>query len=71
MDTIIIKSNRKTTSDFILEMARQIRVKAKILTEDEIEDLRLNKLLLKDEKNLKEVSEEAIYQTLRKHGAKV
>ncbi len=71
MDTIIIKSNKKTASDLILELARQIRVKAKILTEDEMEDLRLNKMLLKDEKNLEEVSEESVYQTLRKHGAKV
>ncbi len=71
MDTIIIKSNKKTISDLFLELARQIRVKAKILTEDEMEDLRLNKMLLKDEKNLEEVSEEDVYQTLRKHGAKI
>jgi chromosome condensin MukBEF complex kleisin-like MukF subunit len=71
MDTIIIKSNKKSISDLFLEMARQIRVKAKILTEDEMEDLRLNKMLLKDEKNLQEVPEEIMYQSLRKHGAKI
>ncbi len=71
MDTIIIKSNKKTTSDFILEMARQIRVKAKILTDDEMEDMRLNKLLLKDEKKLEEISEEKVYQMFRRNGAKV
>lgn len=71
MDTIIIKSNKKSISDLFLEMAKQIRVKAKILTKDEMEDLRLNKMLLKDEKNLEEVPEEEVYQTLRKHGAKI
>lgn len=71
MDTIVITSTKKSTSDFILELARQIKVKAKILTEDEIEDLRLNKLLLKDEKNLEEVPEEAVYQLMRRHGTKI
>ena len=71
MDTIIITSNNKTTSAFILEMAKQIRVKAQILTEDEMEDLRLNKLLLKDEKKLEEAKQEDVYQILRKHGAKI
>ena len=31
----------------------------------------LNKLLLKDEKNPEEVSQERVYQVLRKHGAKI
>ena len=71
MDTIIIRSNKKTTSNFILEMAKQIRVEARILKKDDIEDAHLNKLLLQDEKNLQEVEEDVIYKTLRKHGAKI
>ncbi|MBI5218864.1 MAG: hypothetical protein HY958_08035 [Bacteroidia bacterium] len=71
MDTIIIKSKQKSTSVFILEMAKRIRVNARILTEDEIEDLRLNQLLSEDEKNLEEIDEEAVYKTLRSYGAKI
>ena len=71
MDTIIIRSNKKTTSNFILEMAKQIRVEARILKKDDVEDAHLNKLLLQDEKNLQEVEEDVIYKTLRKHGAKI
>lgn len=71
MDTIIIKSDKKTTSSFILELAKRIKVKARILKEDEIEDLQLNKLLKEDEKNLEEIPEETIFKTLRGYGAKV
>lgn len=71
MDTIIIKSDKKTTSSFILELAKRIKVKARILKEDEIEDLQLNKLLMEDEKNLEEIPEERILKILRGYGAKV
>ncbi len=71
MDTIIIKSKQKSTSDFILEMAKRIRVNARILKEDEMDDLHLNQLLSEDEKNLEEIDEEMVYKTLRSYGAKI
>jgi len=71
MDTIIIKSKQKSTSDFILEMAKRIRVNARVLKEDEMEDLQLNQLLSEDENNLEEIDEQAVYKTLRSYGAKI
>lgn len=62
MDTIIIKSDKKSTSSFILDMAKRIRVKARILKADEIEDLHLNQLLKADEKKLEEEEEEKVYK---------
>ncbi|MBI2968819.1 MAG: hypothetical protein HYY40_13550 [Bacteroidetes bacterium] len=71
MQTILIRSEQKATSDFIIEMAKRIRVKARVLSEDELEDLRLNKLLREDENDLTEVNPDKVYRTLRKYGAKI
>lgn len=71
MDTIIIKSDKKSTSSFILDLAKRIRVKARILKEDEIEDLHLNQLLKADEKNLEEEEEEKVYKIFRKNDIEI
>ena len=71
MDTIVIQSGKKSISAFILEMAKMIHVKARVLSDDEMEDLRLNRMLKDVEKNVAESEIEKVYKTLRKHGAEI
>ena len=69
MKTIIVNIPEKK-EDFFLSLLKEFRFKSKVLTEVEKEDMAIGKWINEGMKS-EDVSEEVVYNTLRKHGVKI
>jgi len=69
MKTIIVSIPEKK-EDFFLAFLHEFGIKSRILTEDEKEDMAIGKWINEGLKS-KDVSEEDVFNTLRKHGVKI
>ena len=69
MKTIIVNIPEKK-EDFFLAFLNEYGFKSKVLTEDEKEDMAIGKWINEGLKS-EDVSEDVVYNTLRKHGVKI
>jgi hypothetical protein len=65
MNAILIKPNTETDFELINSILKRLKVKAKIMKDEELEDLGLS-ILMKEADRSKKVSEESILRKLRK-----
>lgn len=70
MSTILIKSGNKKNDKFLLELAKRLRLEAKVLNPDEEYDLLLIKSIDEGIKS-GEGSREEVKKILSRHGAKI
>ena len=70
MSTILIKSTDKENDSFILKLAKLLRLKARVLDEDDEQDILLIKSINEGMKS-GEASKEVVESFFSKHGAKV
>lgn len=70
MSTILIRSRSKRDDNFILKLAKSMRIRAKILKEDDEMDLLLIKSIDEGMKS-GEGSKEEVKKLLGKHGVKI
>ncbi|HLG36398.1 MAG TPA: hypothetical protein VI757_16085 [Bacteroidia bacterium] len=70
MSTILIKSNNKKNDNFILKLAKSMRLRAKVLKEDDEMDLLLIKSIDEGMES-GEGSKEDVKKMFAKHGIKV
>ncbi len=70
MTTMLVNVPEKEKS-FFLEMLKKFHFKSKILSEADKEDIWLSKMIDEAEEEGGEVSEEEIFKTLKRNGAKI
>ena len=70
MSTIIIQSKDQKNDKFLLELAKRLRLSAKVLSADEEQDIMLVKSIDEGMKS-GEASEEAVKKILSKNGVKI
>ena len=70
MSTILIKSNNKENDNFFLKLARSLKLRAKVLKEDDELDLLLIKSIDEGMKS-GEASRDEVKKILSKHGIKI
>lgn len=71
MKTIIIKSKKDSSSKLLIEIAKKMGMKARVLTDEEMEDIVLGKLIDEAAADTEEVGEEEGLKILRSYGFKV
>ena len=64
METIVIQSKSKSNATLIIELVKKIGDKAKLLTEEQTEDIALG-ILMKNIRTGKNVSRDAIMKKLK------
>ena len=69
MKTIIVNIPEKK-EDFFLSLLKEFHFKSKVLTKEEKEDMSIAKWINEGLKS-KDVAEEVVFNTLRKHGVKI
>ena len=70
MSTILIKSNNKKNDSLFLQLAKNLRLRAKVLKEDDEMDLLLIKSIDEGMKS-GEASKEEVKKVFAKHGIKI
>jgi hypothetical protein len=69
MKTVIVNIPEKK-EDFFLSLLKEFRFKSRVLTEEEKEDMAIAKWINEGIES-KDVSEDVVFNTLRKHGVKI
>lgn len=69
MKTIIIQSKNKKETDLILELARKMRMRGRYLSDEQLEDKWLAKMIREAEDEGGEVPREKVMRLLKKNGA--
>ena len=66
--TIIIQSKNKKETDLILELARKLRMRGRYLSEEQLEDKWLARMIQEAETEGGEVPREKVMRLLKKNG---
>lgn len=71
MRTLIIKSEKNSNADILMQVAKKMGMKARYVKDEEMEDFIFGKLIAKSANESEEVGEEEGLKILRSYGFKV